>query len=354
MEILIANATPTPAPHFAGPGDIGFGKIFTPHMFQMRYAADRGWHDAEIMPFHNLELHPATSFIHYGASIFEGLKAYKREDGKISLFRPDMNFKRMNASARRLCMPEVDGEFCIKALKELIRLDREWVPTWPGTTLYLRPAMFADDPTLGIHVSPTYFFFIIMSPVGSYFDSRSLKLWVEEECVRATHGGTGASKAAGNYAGSLLAAERALKKGYSQVLWLDAHEHQYVEEVGAMNIFFVLNGEVVTPQLGDTILNGVTRDSVLRLCELNNIPSSERKVSIGEILNGLKVGTCTEVFGAGTAAVISPISYLGYRDQEYRVGNGTPGPIAKKLLENLLDIQFGKKLGPSGWSIPVD
>ncbi len=354
MELLIANATPAPPPHFAGPGDIGFGKIFTPHMFQMRYAADHGWHDAEIVPLHNLELHPATSFIHYGASIFEGLKAYRRDDGKILLFRPDMNFKRMNASARRLCMPEVDGEFCIKALKELIRLDREWVPTWPGTTLYLRPAMFADDPTLGIHVSPTYFFFIIMSPVGSYFTSGNLKLWVEEECTRASLGGTGESKAAGNYAGSLLAAERAQKKGYSQVLWLDGKEHKYVEEVGAMNIFFVLNGEVVTPLLTGTILNGVTRDSILRLCERDAIPSTERKVTIDEVLRGLKDGTCTEIFGAGTAAVISPVSHLGYRESEYRVGDGSTGPMATKLLKNLLNIQFGRKIGPKGWSVSID
>lgn len=351
---MITNETPAPEPHFAGPGDFGFGKIFTPHMFQMQYDPDHGWHDAKIVPFHNLELHPATSFIHYGASIFEGLKAYRRDDGKIFLFRPDMNFKRMNASARRLCMPEVDGEFCIKALKELIRIDHEWVPKWPGTSLYLRPAMFADDPTLGIHVSPTYFFFIIMSPVGSYFDGRALKLWVEEACVRATPGGTGASKAAGNYAGSLLAAERALKKGYSQVLWLDAHEHRYVEEVGAMNIFFVLNGEVVTPQLTDTILNGVTRDSILRICERDQILATERKVTITEVIKGLKDGTCTEIFGAGTAAVISPVSHLGYRNIEYQIGGGMAGPVATKLLKTLLDIQFGKKDGPQGWSLSID
>jgi branched-chain amino acid aminotransferase len=354
MELIISNANATPAPHFTGPGDIGFGKIFTPHMFQMRYAPDCGWHHAEIVPLHPLELHPATSFIHYGASIFEGLKAYRREDGKIFLFRPDMNFKRMNASARRMCMPEVDVEFCVKVLKELIRLDREWVPKWSGTTLYIRPAMFADDPTLGIHVSPTYFFFIILSPVGAYFDSRGLKLWVEKECVRATPGGTGASKTGGNYAGSLLAAERAQHKGYSQVLWLDAQEHRYVEEVGAMNIFFVIKDKVVTPELTDTILNGVTRDSVLRLCERDGIPSTERKVPIEEVLRGLKDGTCTEIFGAGTAAVISPVSYLGYKGGEYLVGDGTPGPIATKLLNTLLDIQFGRKEGPKGWSMSID
>jgi len=354
MELTIANANPSPGPSFADPGEIGFGKIFTPHMFQMRYGRDRGWHDAEIVPLHPLALHPATSFIHYGASIFESLKAYRREDGKIFLFRPEMNFKRMNASARRICMPEIDVKFCITVIKELVRLDRDWVPKWPGTTLYIRPAMFADDPSLGVHVSPTYYFFIIMSPVGSYFGNGSLKLWVEEDCVRATHGGTGASKMAGNYAGSLLAAERARQKGYSQVIWLDAVEHRYVEEAGAMNIFFVVNREVVTPQLTDTILNGVTRDSILRLCEQESIPATERKVSITEIIAGLKDGTCTEVFGAGTAAVISPVSHLGYRDEEYQVGDGNPGPITKKLLDTLQGIQFGTKTGPSGWSLTID
>src|SRR5271157_4262038 len=269
MELRIKTIDPSPEPPFADPGEIGFGKLFAPHMFQMKYDKENGWHNAEIGSLRPFELHPATSCLHYGASIFEGLKAYRRGDGAIFLFRPDMNFKRMNASARRMCMPELDVEFCVNALKELVGLDRDWVPQWPGTFLYLRPAMFADDPTLGIHVSPTFTFFVIMSPSGPYFTGGPLKLWVEEEYIRAAPGGTGSAKCAGNYAGTLLAADHAQQKGYSQVLWLDGAERRYVEEAGTMNIFFVVGGEVITPELTDTILSGVTRDSILRLCEMN-------------------------------------------------------------------------------------
>jgi branched-chain amino acid aminotransferase len=353
MELSIRPIIPPPEPHFADPGEIGFGKTFAPHMFQMRHERGIGWHDAEILPVHLLELHPATTCLHYGASIFESLKAYRRDDGAIFLFRPDMNFRRMNATCRRMCMPEVDVEFCVDALKELVHIDCDWVPPWPGTSLYLRPVMFADDPTLGIHVSPTHTLFILMSPCGPYFN-QPIRLWVEREFIRAAPGGTGAAKFAGNYAGTLMVAERAMEQGYSQVLWLDGLKHQYVEEAGTMNIFFVIDGELVTPALTDTILNGVTRDSILRLCESHGIPSAERKVPIDEVLATIEDGRCMEVFGAGTAAIIAPVAQLGYGGMDYTVGDGTTGPITQELLDLLQSIQYGYTPGPDDWSIPVD
>ncbi|HMF31332.1 MAG TPA: branched-chain amino acid aminotransferase [Candidatus Lokiarchaeia archaeon] len=356
MELKITTNPNPQAVSYSSADELGFGKIFTPHMFQMRFSAEEGWHDAEIVPYHNLELDPATSFIHYGASIFEGLKGYYGKDGQLFLFRPDKNMERMNASAERLCMPQFDGEFVINAIKELIKVDRDWVPQWQGTSMYIRPAMFADEAVLGVHVSPSYFFFVILSPVGAYYASgfAPVKIWVESEFVRAAKGGTGFAKVSGNYAASLLAAERAQEKGYTQVLWLDAAERRYIEEVGTMNMFFVIDNTVITAELTGSILPGVTRDSAIHLCHEWGIPVEERPYTIDEVMDAIKEGRVNEAFGTGTAAIVTPVSHLAYKGEEYQIADGQTGPIAQRLFDTLQAIQYGEIEGPEGWSVPIE
>ncbi len=356
MQLKITKNPKPPAPTFKGPDDLGFGKIFTPHMFQMRYTEGKGWHDAEILPYHTLNLDPATNFIHYGASIFEGMKGYYGKDGHLFMFRPDMNMKRMNDSAARICMPKFDGEFVTNAIKELLKIDRKWIPTWPGTSMYIRPTMFADEVALGVHVSPTYFFFVIMSPVGAYYKSgfAPVKIWVEDKYVRAAIGGTGFTKVAGNYAASLLAAEEAVKKGYTQVLWLDAKERKYVEEVGTMNMMFVIDNVVTTAELSGSILPGVTRDSVLKLCKQWGMKVKERSVPIDEVIETIQNGHMNEAFGTGTAAIVTPVSHIAFKGKEYQVQDGKTGPLAQKLFDTLQAIQYGQMEGPKGWSIQID
>ena len=331
---------------------LGFGKVFTDHMFLMDYDRENGWHDARIVPFGNLSISPASTVLHYGEEIFEGLKAYRRPDGEIQLFRPRDNFKRMNDSAERLCLPEIDGEFCLKALKTLINLDRDWVPSAEGASLYIRPFLFGNDPFLGVHTVNHSVFCIILSPSGSYYKEgiNPVKIMIETADVRAVRGGTGYAKCGGNYAASMRAGKKAEEKGFTQVLWLDGVERKYIEEVGAMNVMFKINGTVVTPKLTGSILPGVTRRSCIELLKSWGVPVEERLLSVDELKEAAKNGTLDEAFGCGTAAVVSPIGELFVDDVPYIVNNGKIGTVTQKLYDELTSIQWGKKPDTFGWT----
>jgi branched-chain amino acid aminotransferase len=335
---------------------LGFGTLFTDYMLNMDYAPDQGWHNARIEPYGDFSLDPATMVLHYGQGVFEGLKAYRRADGGIQFFRPGDNFERFNYSARKLCMPEIDKEFVMAAMKQLLRLERDWVPSAPGTSLYIRPAMIATDPYLGVRASFTYRFFIILSPVGAYYAEgfNPIKIMVTRDHVRAVRGGVGDTKTMGNYAASLLAGQEAHDAGYTQVLWLDGVEQRYVEEVGSMNIFFVIDNQLITPALNGSILPGITRDSVLKLARQWNLPAVERKITIDEVMAAHEAGTLNEIFGSGTAAVISPVGQLQYEDRVIVVREGTVGPIAQKLYDAITDIQYGRSGDPMGWIEHLD
>ncbi|MHA1584308.1 MAG: branched-chain amino acid aminotransferase [Promethearchaeota archaeon] len=327
-----------------------FGKNFTDYMLLMSYKNEQ-WQPAEIFPFGNLSLSPATSSLHYGQLIFEGMKCYGTEDGSLQMFRPEENIKRMNRSAKRMCMPELDLEYTLGALKELLRLERRWVPKTKGTALYLRPTMMSTEPFLGVHAAKEYLFFVILSPVGSYFKAgfKPVKIMVEDKYIRAAPGGVGEAKTAGNYAASMYAAEKAAEKGFSQVLWLDGRELKYVEEVGAMNMAFVIDGEVVTPDLDGTILPGITRNSVIEVCKHMGIPITERRISITEIIEAAKTGHLEEAFGMGTAAVIAPVGSITYKDEVYTINNFKVGPISQKLFDEITGIQNGTKEDFANW-----
>ena len=334
---------------------LGFGTLFTDYMFIMDYEPDQGWHSARIEPYGPIALDPSTMFLHYAQGAFEGLKAYRTESGSIQLFRPQENFKRLNRSCRRLCMPELDEDFALDALKQLLTMERDWVPGAPETSLYIRPTLIAMDPYLGVRASHTYRFFIILSPVGAYYPEgfNPVKIQVTHEYVRAVRGGVGEAKTPGNYAASILAGEKAHKEGYSQVLWLDGVEQKYLEEVGSMNIFFVIDDEIVTPELNGSILPGITRDSVIRLAEHWNDKVSEKKISIDELMQAHADGKLLEVFGSGTAAVISPVGEIKYGDQVIAISGGEVGPVALKYYNTITDIQYGKAEDPLGWIVPV-
>ncbi|MBS4199289.1 branched-chain amino acid aminotransferase [Bacillus sp. FJAT-49732] len=335
---------------------LSFGTVFTDHMFVMDYTKGKGWHDARIIPYQPIMLDPAAIIFHYGQTVFEGLKAYKTKEEEVVLFRPDENMKRLNRSNQRLCIPEIDEEFALFALKKLISIDKDWVPNVEGTSLYVRPFIFADEPYLGVSPSDTYRFMIILSPVGAYYKEgiNPVKIAVESEFVRAVKGGTGNAKTAGNYAASLKAQEEAEAEGFSQVLWLDGKEHKYIEEVGSMNVFFKINGEVVTPELNGSILEGITRKSVLELLHYWNIPVVERRISIDEIFQAYHAGELEEAFGTGTAAVISPIGELFWQGEKITINNGNTGDISKKIYESLTGIQTGNHEDPFGWRVKVD
>ena len=334
---------------------LGFGNLFTDHMFIMDYEPDKGWHSARIIPYGPMALDPSTMFLHYAQGAFEGLKAYRTESGSIQLFRPQENFKRLNRSCRRLCMPELDEDFAFDALKQLLTMEEDWVPGAPETSLYIRPTLIAMDPYLGVRASHTYRFFIILSPVGAYYPEgfNPVKIQVTHEYVRAVRGGVGEAKTPGNYAASILAGEKAHKEGYSQVLWLDGVEQKYLEEVGSMNIFFVISDEIVTPELNGSILPGITRDSVIRLAKHWNDKVSEKKISIDELMQAHADGKLQEVFGSGTAAVISPVGEIKYGDQVITISGGEVGPVALKYYNAITDIQYGKAEDPLGWIVPV-
>ena len=332
-----------------------FGRDFTDHMFVMDWNREKGWYDPRIVPYGPLSLSPACNCLHYGQETFEGMKAYRCPDGTIRLFRPEENFKRLNSSNDRLSMPQLDVDFALKALKTLIELDADWVPHKEGTSLYIRPFVIGTEPSLGAHTSSQYKFIIILSPVGAYYASglNPVKIYVENEYVRAVRGGMGYAKTGGNYAASMKAQDVAAGEGFSQVLWLDGVERKYIEEVGAMNVFFVLGDEVVTPALQGSILPGITRKSVIELLKSWGMKVSERRLSIDELEDAYREGRFTEMFGSGTAAVISPVGLLRYQDMDMELSDGKIGPLSQKLYDELTGIQWGIKPDPFGWSVKV-
>ena len=354
LDIKITKTTePKKKP---APGEkLGFGKIFTDHMFVMNYTEGKGWHDPRIEPFHNISLSPAAMVYHYGQEMFEGLKAYKNPDGNVYLFRPDMNAKRTNATNDRLVIPQLPIEDFVQAVSAVVDVDRDWIPTEPGTSLYIRPFIIATDEFLGVAPSKTYLFMVILSPSGAYYESglAPVGIWIEDEYVRAVRGGIGFAKTGGNYAASLIAQQKAHDAGYSQVLWLDGVERKYIEEVGAMNIFFKIDGKVVTPALSGSILPGITRDSTIQLCKEWGYEVQERKISAEELLEAQKNGTLEEVWGTGTAAVISPVGKLRYKDDVMTIADGQTGPLSMKLYETITGIQLGKLPDTKGWRVQV-
>lgn len=350
MEIKITKtAAPKEKPDSS---TLGFGKIFTDHMFMMDYSDGLGWHDARIVPFANLSLHPASTVLHYGSEIFEGLKAYRRADGKVQLFRPMENIRRMNNSAERLCLPQIPEEDALQLLHTFVDVEKEWTPSAPGTSLYIRPFMFGNDENLGVHAVRNATFVIIASPVGSYYAEgiNPVKIMIEDEDVRAVKGGTGYAKCGGNYAASNRAGQRAEQKGYSQVLWLDGVNRKYIEEVGAMNVMFKINGEIVTPELTGSILPGITRKSCIELLKAEGFKVSERLLSVDELGDALENGTLEEAWGCGTAAVVSPIGELCYKDVKYAINDGKIGELTQKLYDTLTGIQWGTEEDKYGWT----
>lgn len=356
MEIRVIQASPDrlkPKPQ--DESKLGFGDILTDHMFLMNYERGRGWFDARIEPYGPIPLDPAAMAIHYGQEIFEGLKGYRGKNGNLYLFRPTENFTRLNRSAVRLCMPEVDLVLGMEALRKLILLDQDWVPRSQGTSLYIRPTMLATEPHLGVRPANGYLFYIIIGPVGAYYKEglNPVKIFVESEYVRAAIGGTGEAKTAGNYAASLLAAEKAKEKGFTQVLWLDARERRYVEEVGTMNMFFVIDEEVITAPLNGSILPGITRDSVIHIVKDWGLRLSERSLSIDEVIEAARSGRLKEAFGTGTAAVISPVGQITYRGEDHIVAGGKMGELSQRLYNEIVAIQYGDKPDPYGWRITI-
>lgn len=355
MEITLVPLDPTQLKQ-APTADFGFGDKFTNRMFTQRYDRGQGWHSAQIGPYENLSLPPSTAVLHYGQEIFEGTKAYRRPDGDINLFRPWENMKRFNRSAYRMAMPAVDEEDHLAAIVQLVELEQEWVPDAPGSSLYIRPAMIATEAALGVHASVSYLHFVIAGPVGAYFKEgfSPVPVYISDKYRRAVRGGVGAAKTGGNYAASLLVGEQAAAKGYSQVLWLDAIEGRYIEEVGAMNICFVYEGErIVTPPLSDSILDGVTRNSVLTLAPDLGYEVSEESVEVHDMLDDLRQGKVTEVFGCGTAAVIAPVGKFEFAEEITLINDNQPGPVASRLFEALTDIQYGRAPDPYGWTMRI-
>ncbi len=356
MEIKVVQAPPEKRK--AKPADeskLGFGKIFSDHFFTMPYHTGRGWHDPLIEPYRPLQLDPTAMCLHYAQEIFEGMKAYRGKGGAIFLFRPMENIRRMNVSAERLCMPRLDEELFLEALTKLIVLDKEWIPHGSGTSLYIRPTMIATEAALGVHPSNEYLFFIIAGPVGAYYPEGfgPTKIFVTEEYSRSVPGGTGYCKAGGNYAASLFAGEIAKGMGYTQVLWLDAVERKYVEEVGTSNMFFVIGDELITAPLMGTILPGVTRDSVIQLAKSWGVKVTERRLSMDEVMDAIADGTLREAFASGTAAIVSPVGQIRYRDKEYLIGGGKTGKLTEILYNEILQIQYGEKHDPFGWRIKI-
>ena len=335
---------------------LGFGVHFSDHMFIMNYAADKGWHEPRIVPYQPIVLDPAAKVFHYGQTIFEGLKAFKTSDGRVLLFRPERNFARLNRSNERLGIPAIDEELALEALKALIAVDQDWIPTEAGNSLYIRPFIIATQPALGVDASTHYQFIIILSPVGNYYPEgvNPVKIYVENQYVRAVRGGIGAAKTAGNYAASLKAQETAKEKGYSQVLWLDGVHQKYIEEVGSMNVFFKINGTVYTPALSGSILDGITRSSIIQLLRHWGIPVEESVISIEDLFAAAKNGELEEAFGTGTAAVISPIGELNWQDEQVQINGGVTGEISGKLYDTLTSIQRGIIPDPFDWMVEVD
>ncbi|MHA1654089.1 MAG: branched-chain amino acid aminotransferase [Candidatus Thorarchaeota archaeon] len=338
----------------ADPLNIGFGTVFTDHMFTMVYS-DGHWHDARIGPYGPLALDPAALVLHYGQGIFEGMKAYRRGEN-VFLFRPEKNIERLNASARRMVMPEIDPEFGLYSIKRLVSIERDWIPQLPGTSLYIRPNMIATEARLGVKPAKEFLYYVILSPVGPYFKGgfNPVKVFVSDKYVRAVRGGVGAAKTIGNYAASLLGTQEAIELGYSQVLWLDAIERKYIEECGTMNVFVKFDDELATTPLDGAILPGITRDSVIHMARDWGLTVNERKISIDELIEGVRSGKVEELFGTGTAAIIAPIGELYYKGQAYVVGDGQVGELTRRLYDTLTGIQSGEIEDPYGWVVRVE
>lgn len=353
MEIkIVKTSSPKQKPDSK---NLGFGKYFTDHMFIMEYSKDLGWHNAEIVPFKNLSVHPASTVFHYGVEIFEGLKAYRKADGSVQLFRPLENIKRLNRSAERMCLPQIPKEDGLKALTTFVSVEKDWTPSEKGTSLYLRPFMFGNDESLGVHAVKNATFVIIASPVGSYYAEglNPVKIMIESKDVRAVRGGTGEAKCGGNYAASNRAGMLAEKKGYSQVLWLDGVERKYIEEVGAMNVMFKIDGKIVTPALTGSILPGITRKSCIEILKDEGYTVEERLLSVDELMDAARSGKLEEAWGTGTAAVVSPIGELCYNDEKFTVSEGKIGEVTKHLYDVLTGLQWGRTEDKYGWTYPI-
>ncbi len=353
MRKLSITKTDCPKTKPMDEGALGFGAVFTDHMYLLNYDEGQGWHDARIVPYGPIAMDPASSVLHYSQTIFEGLKCYRRADGGVQLFRPADNFARMNRSAQRMCMPELDIQAVLADLLELLRLEEDWVPSTPGTSLYIRPTMVATDPRLGVHASHSYLFYIILSPVSAYYPTglAPVSIRVEDALVRAVRGGVGQAKTGGNYASSILATARAAEQGFTQVLWLDGLERKYIEEVGTMNMFFRFRDALVTPPLGGSILPGITRDSVLALAREMGENVQERPITVDEVFDAADAGTLLEAFGTGTAAVISPVGMLQWGTRAARLSGGTIGPLTQRLYDTLTGIQYGALPDAHQWVV---
>lgn len=353
MPITITrNPNPRPKPD---PGSLVFGKQFTDHMLLISYTSAQGWHDARIVPYGPLELDPASMVFHYGQAVFEGLKAFAADNGDILLFRPDKNMERMVQSCERLGIPALDQQLALRSITELLKVEQDWVPRQPGTSLYIRPFIIATEPCLGVRAATEYVFIVILSPVGAYYKGglEPVAIKVEEHYVRAVRGGLGFAKTPANYAASLKAQEVAKAEGFAQTLWLDALEHTYIEEVGAMNMFFVINGRAVTPELSGSILDGVTRRSVIQLLQAWDIPVEERRLSIHEVLDAAADGTLQEAFGTGTAAVIAPVGTISRDGQRYTINDCQIGPLSQRLYNEITGIQNGSVADRYNWNIKI-
>ena len=334
---------------------LGFGKHYTDHMFILDYSEGKGWHSARVVPYQNISLDPAAKVFHYGQTVFEGMKAYRTEKG-LKLFRPTKNFERLNKSNHRLSIPHLEPELALAGLQALLSVDKEWIPSVEGTSLYIRPFIIATEAQLGVNPSLNYMFMIIMSPVGAYYAEgvNPVKIYVESDYVRAVAGGVGEAKTAGNYAAGLNAQEEAKAKGYSQVLWLDGVNRKYIEEVGSMNVFFKIDGKVCTPMLNGSILDGITRNSVLTLLRHWGFEVEERRISIDELVAAHKAGKLEEAFGTGTAAVISPVGELNYQDEVMVINDGKIGELSQKVYDTITGIQMAKLDDPFGWVVDID
>lgn len=355
MLNIKVEKTTQPKQKPSNPDDLGFGQHFSDHMFVMEYTEGKGWHDPEIKPYQPVVLEPSAMVFHYGQEMFEGLKAYKTAEGKVLLFRPQKNIQRTNVTNERLCIPQVNEEDILQAIKALVAIDQDWIPEAAGTSLYIRPFIIATDPFLGVRPSNTYKFMIIVGPVGAYYKEgiNPVKIWVEDEFVRAVKGGIGFAKTGGNYASSLKAQQKAKDNGYAQVLWLDGVDRKYIEEVGTMNVFFKIDGEVVTPSLEGSILAGVTRDSTIELLKSWGIPVTQRKISIDEVYEASQAGKLEEIFGTGTAAVISPVGELNWGGKIFTVNEGKIGTLSQKIYDVMTGIQTGKLEDTFGWVVEV-
>lgn len=350
MEQLQVIRTNQPK-HKPNEDELGFGKYFSDHMFVAEYSAEKGWHDSRIIPYGPISLDPSAMVLHYGQEVFEGMKAYRGADGDIILFRPDMNIRRMNRSCDRLGIPKVQPKWLLQAISKLVEIDHDWIPQRVENSLYIRPFIIATEPCLGVRASQEYKLIIITSPVGAYYSSglAPVSIYVEDQYVRAVRGGTGEAKTSINYASSIKAQEEAKRQGYSQVLWLDGVEQQYIEEVGSMNVFFKVAGEVITPELNGSILPGVTRDSVIMMLKHWGIPVTERKISVEELFEAHQQGKLEEAFGTGTAAVISPIGAMKWEEQSIEINGGNTGEISGRLYDTITGIQQGKLADPLNW-----